>query len=302
MANIDLMDIRSFDLNLLRTLDALLTEASVTGAAQRLNLSQPAVSGALARLRSALNDRLLVRHGQRLLLTPRAEALRLSVRRILEDIQRSLAAQDSFEPATCERRFRLAATDYAAFVVVVPLVRTLRARSPGIAIDILPLDERVADQLASGSVDLALGGAWWLRRAERRTTLFREEFVGLARADHPGLSRVPTLDEYAAADHVLISYRGRVPGIVDDMLAKLGRSRRVALTLPHFMLAPYAVVQTDLVLTTGRRIAEMFAEKYALRRFPPPLPIEPAATVLAWHGRTDGDPALAWLRAQIQAL
>jgi DNA-binding transcriptional LysR family regulator len=151
-------------------------------------------------------------------------------------------------------------------------------------------------------IDMAVGESWWLRNTEHRRSLYRESYVGLARADHPGLSAMPTLDEYAAQDHALVSYRGRVPGVVDQALARLGRKRRVVLTLPHFLLAPLIVAETDLVVTIARRLADFFAGKQGLRLFQPPLPLPTSDIALGWHARTHDDPASAWMRHQIAGL
>ncbi|MEZ5931051.1 MAG: LysR family transcriptional regulator [Alphaproteobacteria bacterium] len=296
------MDIRSFDLNLLRTLDALLTEQNVTLAAARLNLSQPAVSAALGRLRSALDDRLLVRRGNGLVLTPRAEELRPEISRILNSIHETLGTPERFDPGRDERRFRIAASDHASLIVLRPLICHLQSQGAGALIEIFPLDERVEERLASGVIDMAVGEAWWLRMTEHRRPLYRETYVGLARADHPGLSPEPTLEEYVAQDHALVSYRGRVPGVVDQALAQLGLQRKVVLTLPHFLLAPLLVAETDMVVTIASRLADFFAGKQTMRLFKPPLALPTSTVALGWHARTHDDPACAWMRHQIVGL
>ncbi len=294
------MDLRGFDLNLLRVLDVLLAERSVTAAGARLNLSQPAVSAALSRLRARLDDPLLVRRGNRLILSPRAERLQSEVHRLMGDIQRTLDASGQFDPRRDEQRFKIAATDAAVLVILLPLFRQLTSDHAKVALDIFPIDERLEERLATGVVDLAIGPSWPLRMIEHRTALLQERFAGLVRRDHPGLPDPPTLDAYVALDHILVSYRGRVPGVVDCALAKLGRCRRVAMTVPDFLLAPQIVAGSDLVLTIDRWIAAHFAARYELRLFEPPLELPNNSIAMAWHGRTDTDPRLVWLRSQIE--
>lgn len=294
------MDIGTFNLNLLRTLDALLEEGSVSGAARRLNLSQPAVSAALSRIRAALDDRILIRRGNRLVPSPYAEALRPEIRRILDDVHRVLSTFGAFDPGRDMRRFRIAATDYAAFVLLVPLARDIRGRAPEVAIDILPLDDRVETQLASGVCDLAVGGARWLRRLSRREILFSEDYVSLARSDHPRLSPTVTLDQFLAERHVLVSLQGGVTGVVDVALAEIGRERVVGITVPHFLLAPSAVAGTDLILTVGRRLAAAYAGLLDLRVFPTPVAVKPYRLPMGWHVRTEGDTAVEWLKSEMR--
>jgi DNA-binding transcriptional LysR family regulator len=294
------VSLESFDLNLLRVLDALLAARSVSGAARRLDLSQPATSAALARLRSALDDPLLVREGNRMQPTPLADELRPRVVRILEEIGLALGAASEFDPATSRRRFRVGTNDYAALVLLAPLASRLRESAPGTTLEILPCDSLSETRLVSRDLDLVVGDRWTLSRIGHLETLFDESFVSIARADHPRLPRRVTLDAFLAEDHALISPQGVSPGALDHALEALGRTRRVALTVPHYLVAPMILAGTDLVMTLPRRIGERFARAHRLRTFRPPVDLEGFDVVMASHPRSVADPLIAWLKQMMR--
>jgi DNA-binding transcriptional LysR family regulator len=296
--NIHRVNLRTFDLNLLRVLDALLTEPQVSAAARRLNLSQPATSAALLRLRNALADPLLVRVGNQMALTRLAEALRPKVRRLVAEIELTLGAPPDFDPATSERALRIAANDHAVVAVVSPLLQRLRRIAPRMRTEVLPFEDDFERRLAEGNYDVAVRDRWSMRTWRSLETLFHEDYVCIARSDHPRLSRKPTLKEFLAEGHVLIAPSGGVPGVVDKALEN--HQRRVAVTLPHFLAAPAIVATTDYVMTIARRIALQAARTYKLSVFPPPVRLTGFDVVMAWHPRGEGDAATAWLRDQIR--
>jgi DNA-binding transcriptional LysR family regulator len=296
------VSLASFDLNLLRALDALLVARSVSGAARRLDLSQPATSAALARLREILHDPLLVRSGNRMVATPLAEELQPRLARILEDIGTALSAAAKFDPATTERHFRIGANDYATLALLAPLAQQLRQVAPRATLEILPFDTAQDISLVSRELDLVVADQWSVRSIRDLETLFHESFVSIARADHPRLSRRPTLEEFLAEDHALISTHGVVPGVVDLALEGLTQMRRVALTVPHYLAAPIIVAHTDLVMTLPRRVADCFARVYSLRTFPPPLELEGFDVVMASHPRSVAEPPIQWLKQVVRAV
>jgi DNA-binding transcriptional LysR family regulator len=298
----DGLSLQSFDLNLLRVLDALLETRSVSGAARRLDLSQPATSAALSRLREALHDPILVRSGNRMAATPLAQELRPRLARIFEDLGDALSAAATFNPVTTERRFRIGANDYAALVLLVPLAQRLRRLAPRATLEILPCDPVSDTGLVTREMDLVVADRWSLRGNPNLETLFHESFVSIARADHPRLSRRPTLKEFLNEDHALISPRGVTPGVLDYALEALSHTRRVALTTPHYLVAPIIVAHTDLILTLPRRVADCFAGIYGLRTFRPPVRLEGFDVVLAFHPRSVVEPPVQWLRQIIAAV
>lgn len=295
-------NIRTFDLNLLPVLEALLSEGQVSRAAKRLNLSQPATSAALARLRAALGDPLLVREGRAMVPSHLGEEMLPRLRALLGEIEAAITPRRDFDPAAAERRFTIAANDYAVSVVLAPLVARLQRLAPRVTVAILPLEENFSERLAAADHDLAIRDDWSLRSARNRETLFREDYVCIARQDHPRLSAMPTLDEFLAEGHLLIAPEADAKGPVDAALARLGRTRRVAVTTPHFLSAPAMVAGSDYVMTIARRIAEQVAELYGLRLFEPPVPVGGFDVAMAWPTQRQGDPAVEWLKGQIRTL
>ena len=288
-----------FDLNLLIALDALLAEQNVSRAARRLYLSQSATSAALARLRRLLGDPLLVRQGARMVATPFAERLKGPVRSILTDIERTLSQEQRFDAAVSQRTFRIAATDYAAFTVVARLAERLQRQAPGVTLEVWPLEDGVHEQMGSGAIDLAVADEWSLRTIETRRTLFTESFICVVRASHPRIGRRLTLGGFVREKHVLVSPRGRVQGNVDSALAAVGKTREVAVTVPHFLAAPAIVARTNYILTIAERVARAIATSRSLRLLKPPVDVPGFAVAMAWHARTSADGAAEWLRREV---
>lgn len=287
--------LESFDLNLLRALDALLSTRSVSRAAQNLGLSQPATSAALARLRHHLSDPILVRSGNQMTATAFAEELGPRIAHILDDVRDALVAAATFEPVRTTRRFRIGANDYATQVLLAPLARRLREEAPHAILEILPCDISPDVSLMTRELDLVVSDRWGLRNIRGVETLFHESFVCVARAGHPRLSLRPTLKQYLAEDHALISARGVTPGNVDDALEASGMTRKVALTVPHYLVAPTVVAHTDLILTLPRRVAALFARNRRLRMFMPPFSLRGFDVVVAFHPRSAREPSIQWL-------
>jgi len=283
-----------FDLNLLRVFDALLSERSVSGASVRLGLSQPATSAALARIREALSDSVLVRNGNRMVPTQLAEELHPRVTHILEQIDDTLGLLARFDAATTKRRFRIGANDYACAALLAPLAQRLQIAAPNATLEVISCDTAPELSLATREADIIISDRWSTRGIANVERLFNESFVSIARSDHPRLSRRPTLDEFLAADHALISTRGVAPGVLDAALEKLGHSRRIALTLPHYLVAPGVVAGTDLVMTLPRRIVDRHGIA-GLRVFPPPFAVPGFDVVMACAQRSESDHAIRWL-------
>lgn len=297
-------DLRGLDLNLLPVLDALLGERHVTRAAHRLGLSQPATSHALARLRALLGDPLLVRGPGGLVATPRALALAPQVREALEASARVLAGPVAFVPAEARRTFHIAASDYAELVLLPALIARLRRVAPGVELWSHPVPADAADALADGRVDLCVvpeRGAGWPAGVYQRA-LFAETFTCVVRADHPAAGRRLTLNRFCELDHLLVAPRGTPGSYVDDALAAVGRRRRVAVAVPHFLVVPHIVAATDLVATLATRVARQLAAPLALAVLPPPVEVAGFTMALLWHERAQRDPAHRWLREQVQAV
>lgn len=288
-------DIRTLDLNLLRTLDALLDERSVTRAADRLALTQPAVSGMLARLRESFGDPLFVRVAHGIVPTRRAQELAGPVKRVLGDIE-ALLQPPAFDPASAALTVSLAATDYALRAVVVPFLAALRVRAPGIRVVVRPIgDDEVTARVERGELDLVLTTPEATPPDLHTRRLFDERYVCALRRGHPDAAdgRLP-LDRFCALDHVLVSYSGsRFSGVTDRALAALGRERRVVLSVTSFLVLPDILRTSDLVAVVPSRLVEGVE---GLAVLDPPLRIPGFTKTAAWHERVHRDAGHRWLR------
>jgi DNA-binding transcriptional LysR family regulator len=292
------------DLNLALVLHALLAEKSVSRAAKRLGLSQSATSHALARLRSALGDPLVVRAPRGVVPTARAQAIAGSLAAGLELLEKSLLAQPRFEPLTTARRFRIAATDYVEFLLLPRLIGALAAEAPKLEVWLRPFGDEALGEMQRGDVDLMIGvvGSEARKPNLKQRRLLDERLVCVVRERHP-LTRVRlTTARFAAAKHVLIAPRGRPGGPIDDALAARGHERQIAVAVPHFLAAPHIVAETDLVLTMAARLAASFASVLPLRLLELPFELPPVRPSMLWHERNDDDPAHAWFRSRILAM
>jgi len=294
--------VASIDLNLLTHLDALLGERHVTRAAAREGLTQSAMSRSLAKLRAHLGDALLVRGAGGLVLTPRAEALRAPLRRALDDLDALLAPAAPFDPATAARSFTVGMADYGEALLLPPLLARLRATAPALQVGTSRVAPDARAALDEGQVDLLLaprrsGGAATVWRK-----LFHEEFVCIARRGHPGVGARLTLPRFLALSHVAITPGNRPGTPADEVLARLGRRRRVAVRVPNFLMAPLLVATSDLIGLYPARLARRAAELLPLALHPPPFPLPGFDLHLAWHERHRRDAGHRWFREQLVEL
>lgn len=293
------MDTLAVDPNLLPVLAALLREKNVSRAAVRLGRTQPAVSHALARLRAQLGDPLLVRVGQRFVLTPRAEALREPLQALLGELSALIRPPPAFDPATSTRVLGLIATDYIAALVLPPLIERVRAAAPNLDLHLRPPSRTFYHELGEGGADLGFAVRVPPEAGVRVRKLFSDRFVCVLRKDHPVGARLD-LAAFLRLPHALVAPLGNRGGFVDDALAELGHgSRRIALTVPHFFLAPPLIAASDLIITLPERVARIVCASHPLRSVPLPIKVPAFDVVLAWHERVHRDPANAWLRDQV---
>ncbi|CAK9885696.1 MAG: PCP degradation transcriptional activation protein [Candidatus Erwinia impunctatus] len=287
-------DIRSLDLNLLKALDALLDERSVTRAALHLSLTQPAVSGMLTRLRDFFDDPLFVRTSHGMVPTPRAIDLANPVKRVLVDINAILRPLD-FEPMLAEHTYTLVATDYAVNAVITPLMALLKQRAPGIKIAIRAIEsERVYQQLARGDVDIALLTPETTPDDLHCGVLYEESYVLVVGKQHPlADSGEVTLQQFCAQEHILVSSAGKFSGVTDEVLSVLGVSRCVGMSVNSFLVIPDILQVTNMAAVIPPR---MVAHSDKVVRLPLPVSILGFTKSMAWHERTHRDPAHRWLR------
>lgn len=290
------------DLNLLLTLDVLIQEGSVAGAARRLNLSTPAMSRTLARIREAVGDPVLVRSGRGLAPTPRALELRDQVRSVVEQAQSVFSAfSQDVDLGTLTRVFTLRANDVFVGAFGGRLREHLRRYAPHSVLRFLSEAEDDSDAL-SGDADLYIGSSQKFGADIKVQTLFTTSFCGLARAEHAIFKGAITPQRLTAYDHISVSRRGRAQGPIDLALADLSLTRRVALITPTFHAAIFALADSDLILPSMPQHLMPGIERLglALRSFPVPLPTPPVRVVQAWPPRLDSDPAHRWLRQTIK--
>ncbi|MBX9958735.1 MAG: LysR family transcriptional regulator [Burkholderiaceae bacterium] len=302
------LNFRTLDLNLLRVFNEVMTERSLTKAARKLALTQPAVSNALRRLREALDDELLRRSGQGLEPTPRALALWPTVQQALRQLQETLAP-GSFVPAEANTTFVLAMADATAAELIPGLVQALDREAPGVTIRVVPLttrdprrllDEEAAD-LAVGYFPAVLAGLTAQAQAGETVPfehqrLYLTQYVCVMRRDHPLAREELTLDRYCAARHLLVSFSGRPYGFIDEALAGLGRQRHIVLTVNQFFTAGRVVAGSDLLTVLPRHFVSVtgIADQLVLRELPFAVPAVHVDAL--WHRRLQHSGAHAWLR------
>ncbi|BDU22539.1 LysR family transcriptional regulator [Dyella sp. GSA-30] len=291
-------NLRRLDLNLLVTLDALLAEHNVTRAALRLNFSQPSISVHLAKLREIFGDPLLLPGPRGMRPTARADALREPLRLALEALELAVAPSGPFDPSGSDRTWRVAASDYSEATIVLPVLAGLRAAAPGTSLAVLALTpSRIARQAEQGDIDLAFHTRDDAPPGLRQRVLFAERYVLVGRAGHPRLKRRPTLRQFCELEHVIVSPDGGgFHGGTDDALAKLGMTRRVVLSVPHFMFVRSVVESSDLVAMLPERLIR---ESPGLRVVEAPLDVPGYEMAMLWHERSHRDPAHRWLRDYI---
>ncbi len=307
-------NLRTFDLNLLKVFDEVMAERSLTKAAKRLALTQPAVSNALRRLREAWGDELLVRKGRTLQPSARALEIWPNVREALVSLQSALAPS-VFDPATADNSFVLAMADATAAELLPGLVAVLAEEAPGVSLRVLPLTTRDPRKLLDeGQADLAIGHfpvalADLTARAQQGETvsflhqrLFQGEYVCVMREGHPFASGPLSLNRYCSARHLLVSFSGHAFGFVDEALALQGRARRIVLTVNQFFTASKVVAHSDLLTVLPRHFIGVtgFSEQLVQRELPLEMPVVQVDSV--WHHRQNGNSAHAWLRTKVMAL
>jgi DNA-binding transcriptional LysR family regulator len=301
------MSFLTLDLNLLRVFDAVMTEQNLTRAANRLAMTQPAVSNAVKRLRDALGDELLIRTAHGVKPTARAESLWPAVRRALADLEEAVAPR-SFELAKANATFRMAMADATAGLLLPPLVRLIESEAPGIDIRMVPLTTREPrPMLLRGDIDLAIGffpgvvaqlqGA--TETPVRHERLYAGHYVCVMRKNHPLADKELTLDRYCDANHLLVSFSGRARGLVDDALVSLNRERRILLTVNQFFTAGKVVAASDLLMVIPYHLIDATGMSEQLIQKELPFSLPEVHIDMLWHERDARSPGHRWLREQL---
>lgn len=301
------MNLQTVDLNLLVVFEAMMDERSVSLAAKRVGLSQPALSNALARLRRTFDDPLFVRGPRGMMPTPFAQSLITPVRAALTQLRVALEPQAAFSPTHSERVFRVLTSDYAEITLLAALAGKLRSAAPAVQIRshrAPSVFEPPSAHALAESYELAIGffpDALTLKPGMHSELLWEENNVCIASAKHPAIRGRLTLRQYAEAAHVAVFYKATGAGIIDTLLAQKGHVRRTTVTVPHFTSVPFIVAGSDLIATVPERLARRFKQQLRLQVLPAPLAIPPFRLTMLWHERFTSDPAHRWLREIIVA-
>jgi DNA-binding transcriptional LysR family regulator len=286
------------ELSLLRCFATLYREQHLSRAAQRIGLSQPAMSRSLGRLRDAFGDPLFVRTRHGMLPTPRADTLAPSVNELLAAAA-ALVRPTAFDPARLERTFVLGTSDYSDADLMPALVDILAREAPGVAVTTRPLGDHIGDTLATGRLDVMITVREVVPADATVVGLYDEGFVCAVRKGHPRVGKRLTLERFCELSHLLIAPSGNPGSRVDNALAARGLTRHVAVRTHTFLSAPAIIAASDLVLTAPTRLFEPLAKAYGLRLLPTPLELGHFSIVAAWHPRLHEDRAHAWFRSKI---
>lgn len=294
------MHISKVDLNLFVVFDAIYAEGSVTRASQKLNLTQPAISHALGRLRLLFDDPLFVRQGHAMVSTPLARSIIEPVRRSLRGFEVTLNGLDKFDPATTRKQFTLALRDVLESTVLPPLMLRVTKHAPLVDLSAIQVERRELEaELAAGTLDLAIDVLLPLSSDILHSRIMVDKTVVVARKGHPKIKGKLNLATYLLQDHVLTSSRRRGLGLEDFELSRLGAQRRIRLRCQHYFAACRVVSQTDLLLTMPERYAQVANQQFKNQILPFPTALPAFDVYLYWHANVDNDPANRWLREQV---
>ncbi len=286
-------DLRGIDLNLIVALDAILTERNLTRAGESIGMTQPAISGAAAKLRRLLDDPILIRSGRTSELTPRARALQPIVRQAVAEIGNTLNLRPMFDARTTTRQFRLTASDYALAFMAAPLIELFEQEAPHASVDFAPLN--ALDPIDLLREDIAIASA--AREVPgKRQALFSDAMVCIVRRDHPRLQGgALTLEDLAELAYVQVNFADGVVMYADDVLADAGIHPRVARSVPGFLPVPWAVSGTDMYGFVPARLADLHAAQLDVTVAQIPLTLPVLVESAYWHPSRSTDPAVQWL-------
>ncbi|MGY4473497.1 transcriptional regulator NodD1 [Bradyrhizobium sp. USDA 3364] len=291
------MRFKGLDLNLLVALDALMTERNLTAAARKINLSQPAMSAAIARLRTYFGDELFTMRGRELVPTPGAEALAGPVREALFHIQISIISRDSFDPAQSSRRFKVILSDFMTIVFFRRIMDRIAQEAPAVRFELLPFSDEPDELLRRGDVDFLILPELFMSSAHPKATLFDETLVCVGCRTNKQLSRQLTFEKYLSMGHVTAKF-GRTlrPNLEEWFLLEHGLKRRIEVVVQGFSLIPPIILDTRRIGTMPLRLARHFEKRMPVRIVAPPLPLPTFTEALQWPAFHNTDPASVWMR------
>ncbi|MBA1139467.1 MULTISPECIES: LysR family transcriptional regulator [Mesorhizobium] len=291
------MRLKGLDLNLLVVLDALLTERNLTTAARRINLSQPAMSAAVARLRDYFRDELFTMSGRERFLTPRAETLAPAVRAVLGQIQGSIISLEPFNPAQSDRHFRVVLSDFAIFVFFQKVVERVAREAPAVSFELLPLDDDPFELIRRGDVDFLIVPEMFMSSAHPKMALFDDRLVCVGCPSNKQLPRHLAFEKYLSMKHVAVKFgHAQKPVPEDWLLHEHGFRRRVEIVVQGFSMVPPLVTGTDRLAVMPLRLVKHFEKTIPLRVFDLATPLPAFTEAVQWPAIHNSDPASIWLR------
>lgn len=294
------MELKDIDLNLLVIFNQLLIERKVSKVAENLDLGQPAVSNALARLRKQFGDELFLRTSSGMQPTPFADQLAESIGYALGMIHGAVNAKNSFDPASSKRTFSIGMTDIGEIYFLPQLMKKIQLVAPSISIStVRSTATNLKEAMEAGHVNLAIGLLPQLKAGFFQQRLFTQQYVCIFRKDHPLNKRKFSASDFFSADHVAIVSAGTGHGKVDEILDSSSPKRRVRLTVPHFVAIGHILQSTDMVATVPERLAEKMVTPFDLKYVNHPVKLPQIAINLFWHAKYHKDPASQWLRSLI---
>jgi LysR family transcriptional regulator, nod-box dependent transcriptional activator len=292
--------LKGLDLNLLVALDILLEERSVSRSAERLHLSQPAASAALARLRDYFQDELLVLHGKRLIPTSYAEVLMPEVKRVIKQVDGLIAMSTEFDPAKSERLFRLMGSDYITTVLLSPTISKMKTIAPGIKVDIRLPEDSLAAKFDNGEIDLMLAPEEFISDQHPAELIFEEPYVVLGWDKNPSLKKKITQDAFFDASHISVSIGPNSAfSFAERNMQKLGYTRSIDVYAPNFSSVPWLLLETNRLAVIQERLAKKFATVLPLKYVPIPLEFPPMRMMLQYHAAREKDEGLRWFRQML---
>jgi len=297
------MRFKGLDLNLLLVLDVLLAERSVTAASRRLNLSQPATSSALARLREYFSDELLLQSGRSMLPTAHALSIQPMVREVLGDVERLISTSATFEPGTSDRRFSIVGSDYIFTTLVAPLIASLQNEAPRVSFACEPLGPHVIQLLERGEVDVLLTPRQFVSPHHPAILVFEEPHVVVGWNENPIFSRDMTLEDFLQSPQVAVELGPqRTRPFAEEQMHALGLQRRVDVIVPTFAAVPWLLPNSTRLAVLHKRLATTFARVLPLAIAPLPFAMPLMEEMAQIHSTRERDPGLRWLLGRLQEM
>jgi DNA-binding transcriptional LysR family regulator len=295
--------LRKLDLNLLVALDALLSVEEVSAAAAKMGITQSAMSHTLNRLREQFDDPLLIKGKGRMIKTPRADALAAPLRKALLELQQAIRSDVEFVPETSRLRFSIATNDYGDLILLPQLISLLSDQAPHIDVKVSHFDpENSITPLETGNIEIVLCHPIKNTIGIHQEVLLDDGFCCVTRKGHPGIPAQFDIEAYLSLPHLRIAPRGEHRDLMDKELARLGKERRVALSIPNLSSAPMLVASSDLILTAPRRCILAWQKNMPICIHEPPLQLPRFSIAMIWHERFQMDPAHQWLREKVRLI